>query len=89
MINKILDNYFTNKLEKHIESVFLDYIMNTKFEVKKDYIILYAKRIKYNENEYRKFGIFAKERAFEYIVNFKNLKESLVEQIKEYKEQNK
>lgn len=89
MIKKLLDNYFLNILERHIEYIFLNNMMDIKFDKEKDHIMLYAKDMRYNEKEYREFGIFHKENSFDYIIDFEELKKNLVKEIKEYKEKNK
>jgi hypothetical protein len=89
MIKKILDNYFLNILEKHIEYIFLHYMMDIKFDKRKDYIVLYAKDMRYNEKEYREFGVFHKENSFDYIIDFEELRKNLIKGIKEYKEENR
>lgn len=89
MIKRILDNYFWNILEKHINYIFERYLMNIKFDKRKNCVLLYAKDIRYNENEYKRFGVFHKEKSFDYIIDFKELQKKLIEEIKEYKENNR
>lgn len=89
MIKRTLDNYFWNILKKHIDYVFTRYLMDIKYDKRKDYVVLYGKDTRYNEKEYREFGVFYKENSFDYIIDFEELRKNLIEEIKEYKENNR
>ena len=84
MIKKLLDRYFLDKLKQQIKYFLLPYRLDMKIEKTKNYIIVYIKDIKYNDNMYQRFAMFYKDMAFEYLMDWNILEKSFKEKIVKY-----
>ena len=89
LVRKIIDDYYTDILYKHIEYIFLFFMMDSYIEIDKDNVIVYAKDMKFKNEYYKQFMVFKKCMSLDYLIDFKGLEKNLKEQIKKYKEEMK
>lgn len=89
IVRKIIDDYYTDILYKHIEYIFLFFMMDSYIEIDKDNVIVYAKDMKFKNDYYKQFMVFKKCMSLDYLIDFKELEKNLKEQIKKYKEEMK
>ena len=89
MIKKILDRYFLDKLKTQINYFLLPYRLDMKIEKTKNYIVVYIKDMRYNDNMYERFAIFYKNMAFEYLIDWNILEKSFKEKIINYDKKRK
>ena len=89
MVRKIIDDYYTDILYKHIEYIFLFFMMDSYIEIDKDNVIVYGKDMRFTNNYYKQFMVFKKNMSLDYLIDFKELEENLKKQIKKYKEEMK
>lgn len=89
IVRKIIDDYYTDILYKHIEYIFLFFMMDSYIEIDKDNVIVYAKDMKFKNDYYKQFMVFKKYMSLDYLIDFKELEKNLKEQIKKYKEEMK
>lgn len=84
MIKKLLDKYFLDKLKKQINYFIQPYMLDMKIEDEKEYITVYIKDMRYNDNMYEKLATFYKDRAFEYLMDWNIIEESFKNAIVNY-----
>ena len=64
-------------------------MLDMKIEEEKDYIVVYIKNMKYNDNMYKRLAIFYKDTAFEYLMDWNILEKGLKETIINYNKESK
>ena len=90
MIEKILDNYYSNKVIEVIKlaiystSLFVD----IKIKKTKDRIIIYIKRDKFKDIQYRQIFMFYKRYSFEAMTKQKELRKLIESRTIKYLEVN-
>ena len=94
LINKMLDNYCTDKLKDQISSVIVSYcILDFKFENSKvcgdDGVRLYIKRPEHKENFYCQIYCWRKRSSFYRLINFEEMIKTIRSSIDSYVEGNK
>lgn len=87
IVRKIIDDYYADILYKHIEYIFLLYMMDSYIEIDKDNVIVYGKDMKLKNEYYKQFMVFKKCMSLDYLIDFKELEKNLKEQIKKYKKE--
>jgi len=94
VIEKILDTYFTKKLENRIKNYFLRYFINIRFtnyksKIHRNYVEMEIKKRNFNDEQYVPVMTIYKEDAILHICNVKELLKSLEETVKEYLDKEK
>lgn len=89
MINKILDKYYSNKLNKYIEGLLLFYTPSFKIEKQKNRVYVYIKKYKYKDEYYKEIFNYNLEDSLFIFTNIKKLDEIINERCKAYMEENK
>ena len=86
LIEKILDNYYSNKLINYIKHCLLRYVIDIKIDKNNKYkrIVIYIKRKKYNEEQYYQIWYFNLKNAFEFMCRQEELHDYLMDRAKEY-----
>ena len=87
MINKILDNYFTDKLLEEIKWSFIVRGLNYRFLDDKRYIDVEAKPRKYDKEFYSKIIQIRKEDSFKYMCDLDNFIKQVDKIINDYQKE--
>lgn len=79
MIDKILDNYYTRKIKYYVQVLcnYRLYRLDLKYEIKNDYLKMYAKKKKYNKKQYQIVFSISKKDSLLYLVEIKDLLEQI------------
>lgn len=77
MIDKFLDNYYSKKLNMHIQNILILYTPSYKIEKNKNRVSIYIKRYKYRDEYYKKILDYDIDRAFDMLLNFKSLENDI------------
>lgn len=90
LINKMLDNYYAEKVKQMIirDSLSIAFI-EYKFEEKEKYVILYIKKPEYKDNLYKEIYAFRKDRALQHLINGKEMSKEVREELANYLGENK
>lgn len=88
MINKILDNYYSNKLNKYIKGLLLFYTPSFKIEKQKNRVYVYIKKYKYKDEFYKEILNYNLEDSLFIFNDIKKLDEIIKERCKAYMEEN-
>ncbi len=84
IIDRILDNYYSKKLEKYIYIELLVYLIDTKFVCNDDKFQLLIKLPEYNDEQYQEILTFFKDEAIIHLCNQNEVKQVLKDRVKEY-----
>ena len=89
IITKILDNYYSKKLEKLLSRYMMGWFLDKRFIEEHERISLLIKRPEYNDKQYKEVISFYKDNAFEYMCNQKEVENVLKELVERYCEEYK
>jgi len=84
MIEKILDNYYSKKLDDFIKLVEMEYYLDFKHIYTKDSVLIQVKKKKYKDTLFVEIAHFKKENAFLHLCNRDKLEEHFEKLIKNY-----
>lgn len=84
VIDRILNNYYSKKLEEYIDRELLEWFIDKKFIYNDNHIQLLIKLPEYNDKQYQEILTFFKEEAIIYLCNQNELKKVLKDRIKTY-----
>lgn len=83
-MSSLLDKYFTKKLKKCIDNVFLKWNIDYKYISYNDYVNVAIKKKIYNDEQYEVIFSFFKDDAFSIICRQKELEEYIKNQVEGY-----
>lgn len=89
IINKILDNYYTQKLLERIDYIFIMRNLDYKFITIGNIIDIKVKNRKYDNKYYTSVGTISKCRAFHYLINMDDFITNISSRVDEYSKDNK
>lgn len=84
LITKILDNYYTEKVDEFIKSIEMSWYLDFKHVYTKDKILVLVKKKKYNDKLFREIMHFQKKDSFTYLCDKEKLANTIDISIKEY-----
>lgn len=84
LITKILDNYYTEKLEDFIKQIEISWYLDFKHINTKDELLVLVKKKKYNDKLFREIMHFQKKDSFTYLCDKEKLAKNIDRLIKEY-----
>ena len=84
MIDKILDNYYSKKLNMYIRNILLLYTPSYKIEKNKNRVSIYIKRYREKDEYYKKILDYDINRAFGMLLDFENLSDDIKRACKIY-----
>ncbi len=88
VIDKILDNYYSDKLEKIIvERIRFKSFVDVRTEKSKLGVYIKVKEPKFKDSEYEIIYAFKKEKAFEMLLNIEKAKEEVAKNLEYYLKQ--
>lgn len=84
MIDKILDNYYSKKLNIYIKNILLLYTPSYKIVKNKNRVSIYIKRYREKDKYYKKILDYDIDRAFGMLLDFENLSDYIKRTCKIY-----
>lgn len=87
MIEKILDNYYSKKLDDFIKFIEREYFLDFKHIYTKNHILVQVKMKKYKNELFKEIMDFKKEDSFIHLCNRNKLEEHIKRLIKDYTEE--
>lgn len=84
MIEKILDNYYSKKLDDFIKFIEMEYYLDFKHIYTKEYILIQVKKKKYKKELFKEIIHLRKKDSFTHLCNRNKLEEHIKKLINDY-----
>ncbi len=84
VLNKILDNYYTDKLIEQLRLESLMYRVNLKFVKDNSDLDVFIKMREFNDEQYALIMVVRKQDSINHLINFKKMRKHFNENIEKY-----